>query len=56
MPSAEAIAAAADAAREAADPSADTRGSVEYKKEMAAVLVRRALLATFARLGVEGLR
>jgi carbon-monoxide dehydrogenase medium subunit len=56
LPSAECIAAAADAARAAADPSADTRGSVEYKKEMAAVLVRRALLATFARLGVEGLR
>lgn len=56
LPSAEAIAAAADAARAAADPSADTRGSVDYKKEMAAVLVRRALLATFARLGVEGLR
>jgi aerobic carbon-monoxide dehydrogenase medium subunit len=55
-PSAEAIAAAADAARQAADPVGDTRGSVEYKRDMAGVLVRRALLATFARLGVEGLR
>lgn len=55
-PSIEVIRAAADAARRAADPSADSRGSIEYKKEMAGVLVRRALVATFGRLGLEGLR
>jgi carbon-monoxide dehydrogenase medium subunit len=55
-PSKEAVRAAADAARALADPTADNRGSAEYKKEMAAVLVERALLKTLERLGVGGLR
>ncbi|HEX3466967.1 MAG TPA: xanthine dehydrogenase family protein subunit M [Candidatus Elarobacter sp.] len=55
-PSKDAIRAAGDAARKLADPSADNRGSVEYKKDMAGVLVERALLGAFERLGVGGLR
>lgn len=53
-PSIDAVRAAADEARRTADPIADNRGSVEYKREMAAVLVERALRKTFARLGVGG--
>ena len=45
-----------DAARKAADPVADQRGGVDFKKDMAGVLVGRALVATLERLGVEGLR
>ena len=52
----DAIRAAADAARKIADPVADARGSVEFKKDMAGVLVGRALLAAFERLGVGGLK
>jgi carbon-monoxide dehydrogenase medium subunit len=55
-PSNAAIAAAADAARSAADPMADTRGTVAFKKQMAGVLVERALRKAFARLGVEDIR
>jgi aerobic carbon-monoxide dehydrogenase medium subunit len=55
-PSKELIRAAGDAARKLADPSADNRGSVEYKKDMAGVLVERAIAAALGRLGVEGLR
>ncbi len=55
-PSREAIAAAADAARALADPMADTRGSAEFKKDMAGVVVARALASALKRLGVEGLR
>ena len=55
-PTKDAIRAAADAARKIADPVADPRGSVEFKKDMASVLVGRALLAAFERLGVGGLR
>ena len=55
-PSRELIRAAADAARAIADPGADTRGSVEYKKDMAGVLVGRALVAALGRLGVENVR
>jgi carbon-monoxide dehydrogenase medium subunit len=55
-PTKDAIRAAADAARTLADPVADTRGSVEFKKDMAGVLVSRALLAAFERLGVGGLK
>jgi aerobic carbon-monoxide dehydrogenase medium subunit len=55
-PTDELIRAAADAARAAADPVADTRGTVDFKKDMAGVLVRRALLATLARLGIQGVR
>ncbi len=42
-PDAAAIAEAAKLAAKASDPSADRRGSVEYKKEMARVLTLRAL-------------
>jgi carbon-monoxide dehydrogenase medium subunit len=55
-PTKELIRAAADAARALADPVADNRGSVEFKKDMAGVLVGRALIAAIGRLGVEGLR
>jgi carbon-monoxide dehydrogenase medium subunit len=55
-PTKELIRAAADAARAIADPAADNRGSVEFKKDMAGVLVRRALVAALGRLGVEGLQ
>jgi len=53
QPSNATIAAAADAARTAADPAADTRGTVAFKKAMAGVLVERALRKAFARLGME---
>ena len=55
-PSRELIRAAADAARKAADPSADTRGSVDFKKDMAGVLVGRALATALRRLGVGDVR
>ncbi|HEV3088765.1 MAG TPA: xanthine dehydrogenase family protein subunit M [Candidatus Elarobacter sp.] len=55
-PTKELVRAAADAARKLADPAADTRGSVEFKKDMAGVLVGRALTTALERLGVEGLR
>jgi carbon-monoxide dehydrogenase medium subunit len=55
-PSKDAIAAAADEARKLADPVADTRGSVAFKKDMAGVLVRRALVAACERLGVGGMQ
>jgi carbon-monoxide dehydrogenase medium subunit len=55
-PSRDVLRAAADAARAAADPAADNRGSVAYKKDMAGVLVSRALAVALERLGVEGLR
>jgi aerobic carbon-monoxide dehydrogenase medium subunit len=55
-PSKELIRAAADAARKIADPVADNRGSVEFKKDMAGVLVGRALVAALERLGVGGLK
>lgn len=56
VPTAGAIRAAMDAARQIADPVADNRGSVEYKREMAAVLTGRALVKTFERLGVGGMQ
>ena len=37
------IAATAEAARAAADPQADTRGSAEYKRELVVALVKRAI-------------
>lgn len=52
-PSRELIRSAADLARKKSDPGADARGSIEFKKDMAGVLVARALEKTFARLGVE---
>ncbi|MGA2760996.1 MAG: xanthine dehydrogenase family protein subunit M [Candidatus Cybelea sp.] len=48
-----------EAMREAekiADPSPDNRGSIEFKKAMAGVLVGRALTAAFERLGVGELQ
>jgi carbon-monoxide dehydrogenase medium subunit len=48
-----------EAAREAekiADPSPDNRGTAEYKRAMAGVLVGRAITATLERLGVGGLK
>jgi carbon-monoxide dehydrogenase medium subunit len=49
------IRAAMDLARTAADPASDNRGSAQYKRDMAGVLVGRALRKTFERLGVGGL-
>jgi aerobic carbon-monoxide dehydrogenase medium subunit len=54
-PSQDLIAAAAREAAKLADPTADNRGSVQYKKAMAGVLVGRALTSAFERLGVKGL-
>jgi carbon-monoxide dehydrogenase medium subunit len=52
-PSADLIRAAADAASRASTPQADLRGSVEYKKHLAGVLVGRGLRQALARLGVQ---
>jgi aerobic carbon-monoxide dehydrogenase medium subunit len=43
------IAAAATAARKAADPQSDMRGSVEYKRELVGALVKRAIEAALRR-------
>lgn len=51
VPDADAIAEAARKAGEAAEPSADWRGSVEYKKEMARVLTGRAIEKAVERAG-----
>ncbi len=50
-PSKELLLAAASAAKDISDPIADTRGDIEFKREMAAVLVHRGLVATLQRLG-----
>jgi aerobic carbon-monoxide dehydrogenase medium subunit len=52
-PTAEAIRDAADAAERKSSPQADLRGSVEFKKHLAGVLVARGLRQAFARLGVQ---
>ena len=52
-PSAEAIRAAAEAAAKRSQPQADLRGSVEYKKHLAGVLVGRGLRQALSRLGVQ---
>jgi carbon-monoxide dehydrogenase medium subunit len=52
-PTAEAIRAAADAATRRSDPQPDLRGSVEYKKHLAGVLVARGLRQALGRLGVQ---
>ena len=49
LPDEEAIAEASRMAAEAASPSADRRGSVEYKREMTRVLCGRALKAALER-------
>jgi aerobic carbon-monoxide dehydrogenase medium subunit len=51
-PSAETIRAAAEAASRRSEPQADLRGSVEYKKHLAGVLVARGLRQALGRLGV----
>lgn len=52
-PSADLIRAAAEAAAKRSQPQADLRGSVEYKKHLAGVLVARGLRQALARLGVQ---
>jgi carbon-monoxide dehydrogenase medium subunit len=52
-PSAELIRAASNAAWERSAPQADLRGTVEYKKHLAGVLVARGLRQALARLGGE---
>ncbi len=52
-PTAELIRAAADAASQRSAPQADLRGTVEYKKHLAGVLVARGLRQALARLGVQ---
>jgi carbon-monoxide dehydrogenase medium subunit len=51
QPDDDTIAAAASAAAEAAEPSADRRGSVEYKTNMARVLTGRAIRKALERAG-----
>jgi aerobic carbon-monoxide dehydrogenase medium subunit len=53
QPSPELIRAAGDAASRKSAPQADLRGSVEYKKNLAGVLVVRALRQALSRLGVQ---
>jgi carbon-monoxide dehydrogenase medium subunit len=52
-PTADLIRAAAEAASQKSEPQADLRGSVEYKKHLAGVLVSRGLRQALARLGVQ---
>jgi carbon-monoxide dehydrogenase medium subunit len=52
-PSGDAIRAAAEAATRKSEPQGDLRGSVEYKKHLAGVLVTRGLRQALARLGVQ---
>lgn len=54
-PTKDLIAGAMREAEKIADPSPDNRGSAEYKKAMAGVLVGRAIAQTLERLGVGGL-
>jgi carbon-monoxide dehydrogenase medium subunit len=49
-PGPELLRSAAAAAEKISDPTADTRGDVEFKRAMAGVLVHRALAATLERL------
>ena len=51
VPDAAAVAQASKLASEAASPSADRRGSVEYKRDMARVLTARALARAVERAG-----
>jgi len=52
-PSADLLRAAGAAASERSVPQGDLRGSVEYKKHLAGVLVERGLRQALARLGVQ---
>jgi len=53
-PSADLIRAAAETAKELADPVSDGRGSAGYKKDMVPVFVRRALEKALERAGASG--
>jgi carbon-monoxide dehydrogenase medium subunit len=53
QPTAELIHAAAAAAAQRSEPQADLRGTVEYKKHLAGVLVARGLRQALSRLGVQ---
>jgi carbon-monoxide dehydrogenase medium subunit len=53
QPGRELIRAAGDAASRKSAPQADLRGSIEYKKNLAGVLVVRALRQALSRLGVQ---
>ena len=52
-PSADLLRAASDAAWHRSAPQDDLRGSVEFKKHLAGVLVARGLRQAFSRLGVQ---
>jgi carbon-monoxide dehydrogenase medium subunit len=52
-PSADLLRAASDAAWHRSAPQADLRGSVEFKKHLAGVLVARGLRQALSRLGVQ---
>jgi carbon-monoxide dehydrogenase medium subunit len=52
-PTAELIRSASDAAWRRSSPQGDLRGSVQYKKHLAGVLVARGLGQALARLGVR---
>jgi carbon-monoxide dehydrogenase medium subunit len=52
-PAAEHVRAAAEAASRRSSPQSDLRGSVEFKKNLAGVLVARGLRQALARLGVQ---
>jgi carbon-monoxide dehydrogenase medium subunit len=52
-PTNDVIRAAADAASRRSAPQGDLRGSVEYKKNLAGVLVARGLRQALGRLGVQ---
>ena len=52
-PSADLLRAASDAAWHRSAPQADFRGSVEFKKHLAGVLVARGLRQALSRLGVQ---
>ncbi|MGD9903664.1 MAG: xanthine dehydrogenase family protein subunit M [Vicinamibacterales bacterium] len=52
-PTADLIRAAGAAAATKSDPQADLRGSVDYKKNLAGVLVSRGVRQALARLGVQ---
>jgi carbon-monoxide dehydrogenase medium subunit len=53
QPTADAIRAAADAASRKSEPQSDLRGSADYKKHLAGVLVARGVRQALARLGVQ---
>jgi carbon-monoxide dehydrogenase medium subunit len=53
QPSAELVRAASNAAWQRSSPQADLRGTVEFKKHLAGVLVARGIHQAFSRLGVQ---